>query len=71
MVTVNDEIKVIDFGLSKNAKGVDDHKAAGTPFYMAPEILQNDYYDTKIDVWSMGVLLYIMLSGHMPFSSKN
>jgi serine/threonine protein kinase len=39
MVTVNDEIKVIDFGLSKNAKGVDDHKAAGTPFYMAPEIL--------------------------------
>jgi calcium/calmodulin-dependent protein kinase I len=37
---------------------------------MAPEILQNEYYDTQVDVWSMGVMLYIMLSGHMPFSSK-
>ena len=70
MVTTNDEIKVIDFGLSKNARSVTNHQIVGTPFYIAPEIIQDRPYDTQVDIWSLGVLLYIMLSGHYPFSAN-
>ena len=34
---------------------------------MAPEILSNDFYNFKVDVWSVAVVIYIMLSGDMPF----
>jgi serine/threonine protein kinase len=69
MVTTNDEIKVIDFGLSKNARSVTNHQIVGTPFYIAPEIIQDRPYDTQVDIWSLGVLLYVMLSGHYPFTA--
>lgn len=37
---------------------------------MAPEVIKNDNFDSSADVWSLGVLLYIFLSGYMPFSAK-
>ncbi|KAL4472084.1 hypothetical protein ABPG72_001082 [Tetrahymena utriculariae] len=60
-------IKVIDFGLSKNF----DHNQAmttkaGTPYYISPEVLQGKY-DESCDIWSGGVILYILLSGNPPF----
>lgn len=64
-------IKMIDFGLSKDysQKHV-MHTMSGSPYYMAPEVfLQN--YNSKIDIWSMGVVLYIMLSGKVPFPGRN
>ena len=43
----------------------------GTTSYAAPEMLKGEHYDTKADMWSVGVLLYIMLSGLMPYDNND
>jgi calcium-dependent protein kinase len=71
-VEPNSELKIIDFGLSKVLKEIDQvmKGEVGTLYYMAPEVIQGNYNE-KCDVWSCGVILYIILSGHPPFYSKN
>ena len=67
MVAGEDELKLIDFGLSKRQQGNNKLKTiAGTPYYMAPEVLDG-LYDSKCDIWSLGVLLYVFMSGYLPF----
>jgi len=63
------EIKVADFGLARVLSGKDMMKTAcGTPGYVAPEILKNQGYDSgAVDLWSAGVILYILLCGFPPF----
>jgi len=46
------------------------NKRVGTAYYIAPEVL-NMKYDEKCDLWSIGVILYIMLSGFPPFNGKD
>lgn len=64
-------LKVIDFGTSQtfdpNAKM---HQTYGTPYYIAPEILAGDYTE-RCDVWSCGVILYILLCGKPPFDGES
>ncbi|XP_059287272.1 CBL-interacting serine/threonine-protein kinase 24-like [Lycium ferocissimum] len=63
-------LKVSDFGLSAlPQQGVDLlHTTCGTPNYIAPEVLSNRGYDgAAVDVWSCGVILYILMAGYLPF----
>ena len=63
------EIKVIDFGLSKKfALGEDDvmKEGVGTLYTMAPQVLQG-VYTSQADLWSVGVIVYMLLSAHRPF----
>ena len=67
----NFQLKLIDFGLSKVLKTMNSlmKDKVGTLYYMAPEVLQGKY-TLKCDVWSCGVILFIMLCGCPPFYSK-
>lgn len=64
------EVKLIDFGLSKSIKNrhCSLKTLAGTPYYMAPEMI-NGNYGPQCDVWSLGVLMYFLLSGRLPFKA--
>ena len=66
MINDADTVRLIDFGLSKASKKRNLSTIAGTPYYMAPEVLQGSY-STKADIWSLGVLLYTLVSGYLPF----
>jgi serine/threonine protein kinase len=67
-------LKIADFGLSKcwtdNAQEL-LKTACGTPGYFAPEVLQQSGYTRAVDMWSIGVILYILLSGTPPFPFHN
>jgi calcium-dependent protein kinase len=64
-------IKIIDFGTSLQFDPNKDlNQTIGTPYYIAPEVIRQTY-DTKCDIWSCGVIMYILLSGNPPFNGKN
>jgi hypothetical protein len=61
-------VKIIDFGLTKTlAPGEKMNEWMGTINYIAPEVLNHQPYGKQIDVWSLGIILYLMLSGFLPF----
>ncbi len=64
-------IKLIDFGTSKKfQKGDIFDIPLGTVYYIAPEVIRRKY-DEKADIWSIGIILYILLCGYPPFNGEN
>ncbi|XAR51063.1 Non-specific serine/threonine protein kinase [Bertholletia excelsa] len=69
-------LKVSDFGLSALSQQVRDdgllHTTCGTPNYVAPEVLNDRGYDgATADLWSCGVILFVLLAGYLPFDDSN
>jgi len=61
-------VKIADFGFAKRVTEPNSLSTqCGTPGYVAPEILEGHLYDEKADMWSIGVILYILLGGYPPF----
>jgi len=66
------EVKIADFGFAKKVLTPNSLTTqCGTPGYVAPEILEGIAYDTKSDMWSLGVIVYILLGGYPPFIEQN
>ena len=66
------EIKLTDFGFATyfDSKAKLD-EVLGSPIYMPPEIVAHQKYDSKVDIWSSGIVVYILLSGKAPFVSDS
>ncbi|KAL6539320.1 CBL-interacting serine/threonine-protein kinase 6 [Orobanche minor] len=70
------KLKVTDFGLSAFTDHLRQdgllHTTCGTPAYVAPEVIGKKGYDgAKADIWSCGVILYVLLAGYLPFQDDN
>jgi len=65
---IDSELKMIDFGLSKHFhySGEKQHEPVGTPYTVSPEVIRGSY-DERCDVWAIGVITYLLLSGEPPF----
>lgn len=62
-----DFVKIADFGLSKDFGEEQLQTSCGTPDYVAPEVLLGEPYDMSVDIWSIGVITYVLLCGFPPF----
>lgn len=72
----NETLKVSDFGLSALAESRRQdgllHTTCGTPAYVAPEVLsRKGYSGSKADVWSCGVILFVLVANYLPFHDRN
>ena len=80
LLTDDNDLKIIDFGLSNTTPvatydrtGVFPqllNTCCGSPAYAAPELLAEKYYGPQVDVWSIGINMYVMLTGYLPFTTK-
>lgn len=69
--SVDSQVKIVDFGfatIETEQLKQPSRFLCGTPGYMAPEVILDRSYSSKVDIWGLGVVLYILLSGTMPFS---
>ncbi|OHS98495.1 CAMK family protein kinase [Tritrichomonas foetus] len=72
MVDLHNNIHLIDFGFANYRN--DNHllkTTCGSPGYIAPEIIRSKPYDQEVDIWSLGIILYAITHGHLPFDESN
>ncbi|KAL0220203.1 hypothetical protein RCL1_000058 [Eukaryota sp. TZLM3-RCL] len=62
-------VKICDFGISRDLNSKSAKSMTGTVEFMAPEVLTGQRYDTSIDLWSLGILIYFLVHGEYPFIS--
>jgi serine/threonine protein kinase len=70
----NNNLKIADFGFAKSLHNFKNQmltSAVGTPLYMSPQILREEQYSSKSDVWSIGLILFEILHGTHPFMAKS
>ena len=65
--------KLADFGVSTQLRNTQQYKETviGTPFWMSPEVISNSKYGPKTDIWSLGVILYELVFGRLPWDGKD
>ncbi|KAF3635017.1 CBL-interacting serine/threonine-protein kinase 18 [Capsicum annuum] len=76
LIDENGDLKVSDFGLSALTEQVQQdgllHTLCGTPSYVAPDVLTKKGYDgAKADIWTCGIILYVLNAGYLPFHDSN
>lgn len=72
MFDSNYNIKIIDFGFSRSLSGDALLRTqCGSILYCAPEVIKGIKYSYSVDIWSAGVILYVLVAGHFPFDSQN
>ncbi|EPS61661.1 hypothetical protein M569_13134, partial [Genlisea aurea] len=76
LIDEDGNLKVSDFGLSAISDQIKQdglfHTFCGTPAYVAPEVLARKGYDAaKVDIWSCGVILFVLMAGYLPFHDQN
>eukprot|EP00871_Galdieria_phlegrea_P000679 jgi/Galph1/1611/GphlegSOOS_G276.1 len=69
----NCKLKLVDFGLANifSSNNSAFYTLCGSPSYIAPEILFQKPYTAKVDIWSLGVIIHVVLSGHAPFEHRD
>jgi len=66
------DVRLADFGFAQHVHAPNSLTSqCGTPFFVAPEVINRKPYDQKVDMWSIGVTTYLLLCGDTPFNGKN
>eukprot|EP00401_Gymnodinium_catenatum_P053506 CAMPEP_0117557600 /NCGR_PEP_ID=MMETSP0784-20121206/52409_1 /TAXON_ID=39447 /ORGANISM="" /LENGTH=403 /DNA_ID=CAMNT_0005354913 /DNA_START=36 /DNA_END=1247 /DNA_ORIENTATION=- len=68
----NVDVKISDFGLARMSRDYPhrlprSHSICGSDFYLAPEVIKQEEYGREIDIWALGVIAYVLMSGSLPF----
>lgn len=68
----NTDVKISDFGLARMSRDFPSrlprsHSICGSDFYLAPEVIKQEEYGREIDIWAVGIITYVLLSGSLPF----
>ena len=72
MLDTEGYLKIVDFGLVRVLRpGQLAYSVVGTPAYFAPELLKGEAYNKTADWWAVGIIMYEMLTGVLPFHNRN